>query len=87
MWAQGTGQMARYNDLSSDCTRWTNRKLMHEARRLANFETFGASMIARGTILIATSDDATDFVREETRIYRATWLAPILDEIERRFVK
>lgn len=70
----------RYNDSSYDCAKWTNAKLMREAREAANLESF-ANM--PGEKRPATPDN----IREITRIYRTSWLNPILDEIERRFVK
>lgn len=69
--------MARMDDNSPHCERWTNAKLMREARRKANLETFGpAGNTARG-----------DAIRKETRLYRECWLNPLLDEIERRWIK
>lgn len=87
--------MARYNDASSDCARWTNAKLMSEARRLANFESFSVGFNEiEATYRVGWHDQVNpaaprieDFVRNQTRLYRETWLKPILDEIERRFVK
>lgn len=81
--------MARYNDTSSQIDKWTNRKLMSEARRHANLETFSAGTMrsfSQEPFPVA-GDDPSDFVREETRLYRQSYLNPILDEIERRFVK
>jgi hypothetical protein len=67
------------NDNSIYCENWTNAKLMREARKLANLENFG--MIDRAGPLNG------DTIREATRLYRGSWLNPVLDEIERRFVK
>jgi hypothetical protein len=78
--------MARHNDNSHDLRHWTNRKLIAEARRVANFENFG-SYFRADAVAIAAQGEAGDFIREETRLYRDTWLNPVLDEIERRFVK
>ncbi len=87
--------MARYNDLSCHCDKWTNAKLMREARGYANMESFsvGYNDIPanyREGWHDQVNPDATridDFCREQSRIYRDTWLKPLLDEIERRFVK
>lgn len=74
------------NDNSSDCRRWSNRKLMAQARKLANLTEFG-SYFREQPMILSVNEDAGPFVRETTRLYRETWLAPILDEIERRFVR
>lgn len=76
--------MARMDDSSSDYRRWTNAKLMHEARKTANLENFGV-FVYDG--INAKGDECTKAIRERTRQYRDTWMNPILDEIERRFVK
>lgn len=66
--------------------RWTNRKLMAEARDHANLKGFG-SYFRDDPVTFGCQDEASDFIRESTRLYRDTWLTPILDEIERRFCK
>ena len=78
--------MPRMDDNSSDCRRWTNRKLMREARKYANLESFG-SYFRDEAVTFGTQQESADFIRAETRIYRDSWLTPLLDEIERRFVK
>lgn len=82
----------RYNDNSSDCERWTNAKLMREARKYANLESFAGGYFEPMTFTPGwanqtNSPDVADFCREQTRIYRETWLKPIMDEIARRFCK
>ena len=62
--------MARYNDNDPDIRKWTNRKLMAEARKYANLETYGGGPVS--------SDE---------QLYRDTYLTPVLNEIERRFVR
>lgn len=79
--------MARYNDLSPHVENWTNAKLMREARRLANLEGFGASLPESCPPLGGWMTDHGDAIREATAPYRDSWLTPVLDEIERRFVK
>lgn len=86
--------MARYNDGSPFCEDWTNAKLMAKARELANMESFSVGFydgeevtFKHGWTSQTGSPEIADFVRERTRLYRDTWLRPILDEIERRFVK
>lgn len=78
--------MARMDDSSPYVGRWTNAKLMREARRLANLEGFGG-YLPIGHVGRGFPHDDGDAIREATRNYRASWLNPILDEIERRFVK
>lgn len=75
--------MTRYNDMSIHPENWTNAKLMREARSKANLETFANSY----PVNPEPDQQAAEYVREVTRLYRETWLKPILDEIERRFVK
>jgi hypothetical protein len=87
--------MARYNDASPHPDKWTNAKLMREARRVTSFNDFGSGhfdgkepvTFHPGWSNQTGSPDLGDFVREHTRLYRDSWLNPILDEIERRFVK
>jgi hypothetical protein len=60
-------------DCSCDHTRWSNRKLIAELRDKANLTRFDG--------------DRGNPVREATRLYRETWMNPLLDEVERRLVK
>jgi len=76
--------MARYNDNSPHPRDWTNAKLIHELNRTANLKDFGI-FVYDG--IIAKGDDCADAIREKTRLYRQTWMQPVIDEIERRFVK
>ena len=76
--------MARYNDASPHPDRWTDAKLMREARKYANLEGF-SMWVYDG--IEGKGDAASDAIREATRNYRDSWLNPILDEIEKRFVK
>lgn len=87
--------MARYRDSSSSCHCWTNAKLMREAKRLANLESFSVGWndipaefkIGWHEQVNPNSPRVDDFILAQTKLYRETWLAPILNEIERRFVK
>jgi len=86
--------MARYNDGSPHPDRWTNAKLMREARKYANLESFAVGhydgdeiTFKPGWITQTCSPEIDKFCRDQTRLYRQNWLTPILDEIERRFVK
>lgn len=74
--------------------RQTNKELIAELRRIANFETFGGggwievkSKNIFSRELHGFSGDVSDLVRDQTRIYRDSWLAPLLDEVEKRLVK
>lgn len=80
--------MARYNDNSPHPQHWTNAKLIRELRSKANLERFSANIPAdyKPASFSAGKDDG-DMIREATRLYRDSWMNPILDEIERRFVK
>lgn len=77
--------MPCYNDLSPDYERWTNAKLMREITRVASFEKFG-DYFREAAVTFGTQEDCGDFIRETTRIYRQTWLEPLLEEVTRRFV-
>ncbi len=86
--------MARYDDSSVYVERWTNAKLMREARKYANLESFSTGFFdgsettfKPGWASQTGSPPVDEFCREQTRIYRTSYLTPILDEIERRFVK
>lgn len=86
--------MARYNDGSIYHEKWTNSKLMSEARKYANLESFSVGWydgeevtFKPGWASQTGSPEIADFCRERSRIYRETYLNPLLDEIERRFVK
>lgn len=62
----------RRNDASTDPTRWTHAKLLRELRSKANLESYSHSCIG-GSLQV----DA-DTIREQTRVYRDSWLAPLL---------
>lgn len=80
--------MARMNDMSPHPGRWTNAKLMREAKRLASYESAGLNL-PEGYVVKPwhAGGNDTPAIIEATRIYRESWLNPILDEIERRLVK
>jgi len=75
--------MPKYNNASSHYYRWTNKKLIDELRKYANLESFSVSTIGESATMPAT-DDA---IREKTRLYRQTWMDPLINEIESRFIK
>jgi hypothetical protein len=72
--------MPRYDDHYYSPTRWTNAKLMREAKRLGgkgpeiSFESPFAPK--------STADYKTRYAG-----WNESWLRPILDEIEKRFLK
>lgn len=85
--------MARRNDSSPHPDQWTNAKLMAEARKYANLVSFstghydGPEVTFRpGWASQTGSPEVPDFCREQTRLYRESWLEPILDELQRRFL-
>lgn len=75
--------MARMNDSSPHVNRWTTAKLFAELNKLANLESF--SMFVYDGIN-AKGDECADAIREATRLYRQTWMQPIIDELERRII-
>lgn len=87
--------MARYNDSSPHPDKWTNAKLMAETRKYANLESFSVGYNEIEATYRAgwhdqvnpSSPRIEEFVRDQTRIYRQSWLVPILDELQRRFLK
>lgn len=78
--------MARMDDLSSDYRRWTTAKLIREIRSKANLERFGG-YLPEGYNCRGFPYDDGDAIREATRIYRESWLNPLIDELERRTIK
>ena len=78
--------MSGYNNSSPDCTRWTNARLIDEARRLSELSGFG-HFFRDQPVILGVQEDSGPFIREETRLYRETWLNPILDEIDARLTK
>lgn len=87
--------MGYRNDASSDCTKWSNRKLIAEIDRLANFKDFSVGWnTIPASYRVGWHDQVNDgqpkvedFVRDQTRIYRDTWLNPLIAELKRRLVK
>lgn len=79
----------RYNDNSPHPERWTNAKLMARAMETANLKTFsgGLPQDFRPDNNGGGFGDDGDAIREATRLYRGSWMNPVLAEIERRFVK
>jgi hypothetical protein len=92
---KGSRAMAYRNDSSSDHSHWSNRKLIDEIRRISNLASFGVGFLSGdktytfrpGWANQTGSDSIDDFVRDQTRIYRDSWLNPLIDELERRTVK
>lgn len=84
--------MGYRNDSSSDHTKWSNRKLISEIKRLANFENFSVgwneipACYKEGWHEQANPDQMKieEFIRQQTRLYRDTWLNPLIEELQRR---
>lgn len=86
----------RINNNSHDCRDWTMGKLVSEIRRYANMENMGADFTldeleamtdAARKLGIAASDIHSTAIREVTRLYRDSWLNPLLNELQRRIEK
>ncbi|CAO3447915.1 hypothetical protein [Azospirillum argentinense] len=62
------------------------RELLSELRITANFEnaSFGKLWGDVGDPLPKTEEEVTDFIRRRTKLYRETWVIPLIDELERR---
>jgi hypothetical protein len=78
--------MARYDDRSPYVERWTNQGLITALRDKVNFVSAGFNLPSAFVDENHTRSD-TDMIREATRLYRETWVNPIIDEIERRLVR
>lgn len=73
--------MARMNDNSAYPERWTTAKLFRELNKYANLESFSWDFSPHlNNNPVANAND----VREVTRLYRKTWLQPIINELARR---
>lgn len=55
----------------------TNKELIAELRRTAMLQDFGTGF----------GEITGDQVREVTRLYRETWLRPLLDDVEKRLCR
>ena len=66
--------------LRSEMT-WLEKLL--ELRRVANFENADFDRLCGGDIALKPSE-VTDFVRECTKLYRDSWMNPIIDELIER---
>lgn len=75
--------MARMDDNSPYPQRWTTAKLFRELNKYANLETFG-SCFRDEPVSFGCQQESADFIREETRLYRRSWLQPIINELARR---
>lgn len=75
----------RYNDLSRDVTKWSPAKLVQTARYYGNLDGIGC-YLPKGYRAKSNGDGDTQAVLAATFAYRRA-IRPILDEIERRFVK
>jgi len=78
--------MTRYNDASSDYRRWTNKKLIARLKQTANLETFCDS-IFDGNLPNVFGEEGSNAIRERTKLYRDSWMQPIIAKIERRLIK
>ena len=61
----------------------TNAQLIARLRETANLATYSEGLQGCD----AAKPVSADTIRDQTRLYRETWLAPIIDEIEARLVK
>lgn len=87
--------MSYRNDASSDHTKWSNRKLICEIKRIANFTNFSVGWndipaeykVGWHEQVNPNSPKIEDFIREQTRCYRDSWLNPLIEELERRLTR
>ena len=61
------------------------RELLSELRSAANFESadFGRLWGVAEDPLPKTEEEVTDFIRRRTKLYRETWVTPLIEELER----
>lgn len=78
--------MARFNDNSSDYTRWSNKRLFERLEETANLKTFCDS-IFDGNLPAVMGEESSDVIRERTRLYRESWMQPIIEELKKRILK
>lgn len=76
--------MARYNDRSPHPAKWTNAKLIERLTETANLQSLHYQPRLFGETPPEMDGDS---IREVTRLYRDSWMQPIIDEIAKRFVK
>lgn len=69
--------MIDYDKLHGDNLTQAQKEALTEVRRLIRMESFSAGFDARG--VINTHEDGTKFIKEHTRLYRQTWILPILN--------
>ena len=66
----------------------TNRELIAELRRLVRYENAGFAYIgplpSKDQELPKYENQATDFIRNRTRLYRESWIEPIVNELAKR---
>lgn len=72
--------MARMNDRSPYPREWATAKLFRELNKYANLESFSWSINPEYSQPPISAND----IREATRLYRQTWLQPIINELARR---
>jgi hypothetical protein len=76
--------MPRMNDSSHSVDRWTSAKLFRELNKYANLASFGGNLPAEMMTDWKAGRDDGNAIREATRLYRQTYLQPIIDELARR---
>ena len=79
--------MARMNDSSAYYGEWSKRKLINQIRKYSNMESFGGALPDDFEYKPGFPNDHGPAIREATRIYRDSWLNPLIDELERRLIK
>jgi hypothetical protein len=73
----------RRDNHSVDPSDWTMKHLVHKIELFANLSSFGTSRDElKGHI--EQSKSGGDAVRDATRLYRDTWLQPMIDELKLR---
>ena len=78
--------MGRRNNASIHSEDWTNEKIFDELRRHVDMETFG-SYFRDQPIILGCQAESGDFIRAETRLYRQSWIHPLIDELQSRLIK
>lgn len=70
----------RTNDNSIDVTRWSKEKLFRELNHRANFENNNYQL----PLITGLNRDDKAAIRQATKLYRETWVQPLIRELARR---
>ena len=79
--------MGYRDDSSPHIDRWTNAKLFRELKRLLSMESARFNLPEGYSPAPYHNGDDTAAIAEATRVWRQSWVDPIVEELEKRAVK